>query len=84
MSEDKKPKKLTPMEIKKIEPRAEIYEMNSHCKYLVMIPKSNLVGGQAAAYENAKEIMKVMAAYKLPCAVLMGIDDQVKFFSLDN
>lgn len=82
MGEDKKPKKLSVVEIQKLEPRSETYELNSHCKYLIMIPKSNLVGGQQAAYENAREIMQVMKAYKLPCAILMGVDEQVKFFEL--
>lgn len=87
MNEAKKAKKLTVMEIKNIEPKANVYELNPYSRYIVMIPKSHLLPPPQAnqiALDNGREIMKVMAAQRIPCAVLIGINEDVKFIELQD
>lgn len=75
-------KKLTLKEIRAIEPKAELYELNQYCKYIVMIPRSTIALHQNVEIEaKAREVMRVFAALKIPCAILVGTED-VKFIEL--
>lgn len=74
--------KITVKEIKEIEPKADIYELNKYSKYLVMIKKSSLVGGNAAANQKAKIIASAIKALNIPCIILIGVDEDVKFMEL--
>lgn len=78
-----KKKKLTVTEIKAIEPKADVYELNQYCKYMVMIKKSEIALHQNAdLMERAKHIMHIMKAYSLPCAVIVGASDDIQIFEL--
>lgn len=80
----KENKKLKVAQIKEIQPKADVYELNKFSRYIVMIEKSQIIGGNQGIMSSAQEIMKVMAAHGLPCAILLGVDDGVKFFELSG
>ena len=82
MSDNKKPKKITVKEIKEIEPKAEVYELSPYSKYLVTVRKSELDIGGKIATQKAQLIMKVMSQAEVPCVVLIGVNDDVKFMEL--
>jgi hypothetical protein len=82
MAEDRKLKATTVRDIKAIEPKAEVYEINKHSKYLVMIKKSLLVGGNELAHAKAKEVFKAFAAHGIAPIMIVGVDDDVKFYEL--
>ena len=82
-----KPKKLTVMELKELEPKLEVYELNKYSKYIVMIEKSSLLTPEQANYvanTKAREIMKVLAAHQIPCAILIGVGSDVRFIELEK
>lgn len=75
----KKTKPITVKEIKVIEPKADIYELNKYCKYLCMIKKSNLAGGNKEAEAKASIVLQTMTQAGISCIILIGVDDDVKF-----
>lgn len=75
-------KKLTVKEIREIEPKTNVYELDSHCKYIINIEKSSIALNQNAdLMSQAQNIMKIMKAYNLPCAIMIGADN-IKFLEL--
>lgn len=75
-------KKITVKEIKEIEPKAEVYELNKQCKYIVMIKKSPLAGGDMVAKQKASVIMNCLSQMEIPAMVLIGVDDDVQFMEI--
>lgn len=75
-------KKITVKEIKEIEPKSEIYELNKFSKYIVMVKKSTLAGGDNVAAQKAKVIMECLKQMNIPSIVLIGVDDDVKFMEI--
>lgn len=76
--------KITVKEIKEIEPKADIYELSKHCRYFITVKKSLLVGGNDTAMSKAKIIMQMMSQLDIPCAIMIGVDEDVKFMELTN
>lgn len=81
MSKTEKRLKLT--EIKAIEPKAELYELNKYSKYIIIVPKSNLLLNQnIEKYDAGKQIMRIMAAFQIPCAIFVGSTDDIRIIEL--
>lgn len=80
---DKK-KKVTVSEIKELSPKSEIYELNPHSKYLITVRKSELDIGGKMAEQKARVIMQTMSHAEIPCVVIIGISDDVKFFEIGD
>lgn len=82
MAEDKRKKTITVKEIKELAPLADVYELNEFCKYLVRIPKSELVGGNELAHRKAKVVANALQALNIPCIVIIGVAEDVTFLEL--
>jgi hypothetical protein len=77
-----KQKKLTVMEIKAMEPKAEIYELSPYCKYIVLVKRSQIEGAGRFAIETARHITQRFHELKIPCIVLANIDNEVEFLEI--
>lgn len=83
MAKPKEKKLLTVKELKEVEPKLDVYEFSPYKKYVVVIKKSPLIGiPQSRALQTAKEVARVMQAAHIPCQMIVGIDDEVKFLEL--
>lgn len=82
MSESKKTNKLTVREIKEIEPKSEVYEINKYAKVIVLLKKSLIPEANILLPEKAKRIMQVFARAGVEPIILIGVDDDVKFYEL--
>jgi hypothetical protein len=80
-----KQKKITVKEIKEIDPKADVYELSPYSRYMIMVKKSSLLdsSGKDTSMEKAKVIMNLMTQLQIPCAVLIGVSDDVKFLELN-
>lgn len=66
-------KRLKLTEIREIAPVADIYELHQNCRYLVFLKKSAIALDQNAdLMQKGKEIMRIMAAFQIPCAIFVG------------
>lgn len=82
MSEDKKPKKITVEEVKAIEPRADCYEFNIHSRYIVVIKKSLLAGGDQLTKQRAQVVYEAFQTAKIPALILIGADEYLSIFEI--
>lgn len=76
-------KRLKLTEIRAIEPKADVYELNKYCKYIIMIKKSNIITQQnIELMQKGREIMRIFAAFEIPCAIFVGSLDDVQIVEL--
>ena len=80
----KEKKHLTVKEIKELSPLADVYELFSHRKYMVVIRKPSIIGmDQTHALSVAKEIARICIAHKIPVQLLVNVDvGEVKFLEV--
>ena len=79
---NKKQSKITVKEIREIEPSADIYELSPYSRYLVTVRKSEFDIGGVVAQQKARVIMQTLSQAQIPCVVLIGMNDDVKFMEL--
>lgn len=82
MSEDKQAKPFTAKEIKAIEPLAETYQFSKSNRYIVMIPKSELIGGEDLVRQKAQMIYKMFTQAEIPAMILVGSDRDLTIFEI--
>lgn len=76
-------KRLKLTEIREIAPVADVYELHPNCKYLVFLKKSAIALDQNAdLMQKGKEIMRIMAAFQIPCAIFVGSLENVQIVEL--
>lgn len=74
---------LTVGEIQKLQPLAEIYELNKYRNYIVVIKKSSIIGiDQTRTKRTAVEVARVLQAAGIKCQMIVGVDDTVEFLEL--
>lgn len=82
----KKRNTITVKEIKELAPLSEVYELNTYAKYLVTVAKPMLAHGDKTPYElahaRATAVAEALKAQGIPCIVLIGVTDDVKFLEL--
>lgn len=80
----KEKKHLQVKELKEISPLADIYELKSWQKYMIVIKKPSIIGmDQSQAIGIAKEIARICIAHKIPVQILANVDfNDVKFFEV--
>lgn len=80
----KEKKRLTVKEIQVLEPKAEIYELSPYRTYIITIKKPSIIGiDQSRAMQTAKELARILVAHNIKCAMLVNIDDDVKFLEIN-
>lgn len=83
---DRKAKTLTVKEVKELAPLSEVYELSKFSKYLVTVAKPILGHGDKTPYElahaRATAVAEALKAQGIPCVVLIGVTDDVKFLEL--
>lgn len=83
MKKKREKKQLTISEIHELEPKAEVYELSPFRKYIVVIKKSPLIGiDKNRALITAREVARVLIAAEIPCHIIVGTDDDVKFLEI--
>lgn len=76
-------KRLKLTEIREIAPVADVYELNQFCKYIVMLKKSPIALQQNVdLMQKGKEIMRIFAAFNIPCAIFIGSLNDVQIVEL--
>jgi hypothetical protein len=80
----KEKKKLAVKEIKEISPLADVYELSSYRKYIIVIRKPSIIGmDQSHALMVAKEVARICILHKIPIQLLVNVDfDEVKFLEI--
>ena len=78
-----KQKKLTVKEIKELEPKADVYELNQYTKYLVTVRKSELDIGGKIAHQQAEIVLKTLQQAGVNAVILIGMNDDVKFMEIE-
>jgi hypothetical protein len=84
MSDSKKIKKLTVREIREIEPKSELFEIQPYHKIIVMLKKSIIPEANQLLPEKAKVIMQAFAKRGIEPVILIGVDDDVKFYEIGD
>lgn len=82
MGEDNKPKQMIVEQIKAIEPLADCYQFNTYNRYIVMLKKSNLIGGNENVKQKAQVIYKMFKDAGIPVAIFIGVDDNMTIFEV--
>lgn len=59
-----------------------MYEINPQGRYLVTIPKSNLVGGNDNANAKGQQIAHAFKTLNIPVCIMVGVDSNVEIMEL--
>lgn len=74
---------LTVSEIQKLQPLAEVYELNKYRNYIIVVKKSSIIGiDQTRTRRTAMEVARVLQASGIKCQMIVGVDDTVEFLEL--
>lgn len=82
MSGNGKSKPITVAEVKAIEPLADVYQFNTYNRYIVMLRKSNLAGGNELVKQKAGILFQLFQAAKIPALIFIGADDDLTIFEI--
>lgn len=78
-------KKLTVKMIEELHPKAEVYELNSFCKYIIMLKKSSIITQQNEdLMAKGRELIRIFAAHNIPCAIFIGSLDDIQIVELQG